>query len=158
MKSKILFVLVLSLLAAGSGLAAPPPADGAAAVDAAWMKAFKANDIEGVMACYALDAVLWLPDAPGANGAAAIRETYRGFFAQNKVQDVAIVEPHYETVGSRSVAWGKFSMTLLPKGADKPVVATGRFTEISEKRNGRWVYSVDHASIDPPPATSPAAK
>lgn len=146
------------LLIVERGLAAPPPAKGAAGVDAAWMKAFKANDIEAVMACYAPDAVAWLPGSPEAKGEAAIRENYRAFFAANTVQDVAPSDAHYATVGNRTVAWGRFSMTYVPKATGTPVSSTGRFTELVEKRNGRWVYVVDHASPDPPPAAASAPK
>ncbi len=145
-------VTLLSLSALS--LAALPPAEGTATVDAAWMKAFQANDLEAVLACYAPDAVAWLPDNPEAKGSAAIREAYRGFFAQNTVQSVSITDRHDQVSGNRAVAWGRFTMTLLPKGGDKPVTASGRFTEVTEKRGGRWVYVVDHASMDPAPAAS----
>ncbi len=143
------------LAGAASASAAPAAPEGVEAVDAAWMKAFKANDIEAVMACYAPDAVAWLPDSPEARGEKAIRETYRGLFAANTIQDVSASDVHYQTVGSRSVGWGRFVMTLVPKGGGKPVAAPGRFVEMAEKRNGRWVYVVDHASMDPAP--TPAA-
>jgi hypothetical protein len=32
----------------------------------------------------------------------------------------------------------------------------GRYTDVQEKRNGRWVYVVDHASAEPEPAPAPA--
>jgi hypothetical protein len=28
----------------------------------------------------------------------------------------------------------------------------GRYTDVQEKRNGHWVYVVDHASAEPAPA------
>jgi hypothetical protein len=34
------------------------------------------------------------------------------------------------------------------------VVRTGRFTEVAKKRDGRWVYVVDHASADAAPAAA----
>lgn len=94
----------------------------------------------------------WLPDAPEAKGAPAIREGYRAFFAGNTVQDVTVSDTHYSTVGNRSIGWGRFSMTLVPKATGKAVVATGRFTDVAEKRGGKWLYTVDHASMDPAPA------
>ncbi len=157
MKRIRVLLVVPFLLVALRALAAPSP-QGGAGVDAAWMKAFKANDIEAVVACYAADAVAWLPDSPEAKGTQAIRENYRSFFAENTIQDVAIADNHYATVGNRSVAWGRFTMTFVPKATGKPVVATGRFTEVTEKRNGRWVYTVDHASMDPAPAAAAAPK
>ena len=43
---------------------------GTRVVDAAWAKAMKANDLEGVLNCYAPDATLWLPGVPVAKGMA----------------------------------------------------------------------------------------
>jgi uncharacterized protein (TIGR02246 family) len=122
---------------------------GAKSVDAAWMKAMKANDLEGVLACYASDAVVWLPGAPEASGAKAIRAAYQGLFSANTVQDVAVTDFHYKTSGSLSAGWGHFSMTIAPKSGGAPVTMTGRYTEAAERRRGRWVYIADHASADP---------
>ncbi len=125
---------------------------GPAALDAAWMKAFKAGDLEGVMACYAPDAVDWEPGAPEAKGDAAIRQAYRDFFAANTVVDITDTDTQYRTVGNLAVAWGKSSMTYVPKTTGKPVVSTGRFSSAAEKRNGKWLYIVDHASSEPVPS------
>lgn len=129
--------------------------DGVQAVDAAWEKAVEANDLDAVMACYAPDAVAWLPDSPELKGAEAIRQSYKDLFAANTIKDASLSETHYTTVGERSVGWGRFSLTLVPKGSDRPVVALGRFTEVAEHRGGRWVYVVDHASAEPAPAPKP---
>ena len=129
---------------------------GAKSVDAAWVKAIKANDLEGVLACYAPDAVVWMPDAPEASGAKAIRAAYEGFLGANTVQDVTMTDTHYQTSGNLSAGWGRFSMTLVPKAGGAPMTMTGRFTEAVERRGGSWVYVADHASAEPPPA--PPAK
>ena len=31
---------------------------------------------------------------------------------------------------------------------------SGRFSEVAEKRNGRWVYVLDHASAEPAAAAA----
>ena len=129
--------------------------DGVQAVDAAWEKAVEANDLDAVMACYASDAVAWLPGSPELKGAEAIRQSYKELFATNTIKDASFSETHYTTVGERSVGWGRFSISLVPKGSDRPVVALGRFTEVAERRGGRWVYVVDHASAEPVPAPKP---
>jgi uncharacterized protein (TIGR02246 family) len=123
---------------------------GAKALDAAWMKAMKANDVEAVMACYASDAVVWLPGSAEARGQTAIRAAYQGLFSANTVQDVAVSDTHYKTSGSLSAGWGHFSLTLAPRSGGTPVTMKGRFTEATERRHGRWVYIADHASADPP--------
>ena len=122
---------------------------GAKAVDAAWIKAMKANDIVAVMRCYAPDAVAWLPGTSEARGEKAIRSAYEGLLAPNTVKDVALSDTKYKTAGNVSVSWGKFSLMLVPKSGGNPVVMTGRFTVLAERRAGRWVYVVDHASAKP---------
>jgi ketosteroid isomerase-like protein len=130
---------------------------GAASVDSRWLLAMKANDLEGVLACYAPDAVAWLPDAPEARGARAIRDTYAGWLGTMTVKDVSIANPHYEDSGDLSCGWGNYTMTLQPKSGGDLVVMKGRFVEVAKKVGGHWLYAADHASNDPPPAT-PAPK
>lgn len=125
---------------------------GAKSLDTAWVKAMKANDLEAVMACYAPAAVMWLPGSSEASGEKAIRAAYEGLFAANRVQDVTIMDAHYQTLGNLSVGWGHFSLTIVPKAGGAPIVTKGRFTEAAERQRGRWVYVADHASADPPPS------
>lgn len=128
---------------------------GAKEIDAAWVEAMKAGDLEGIVACYAQDAVLWLPDAPESRGAQAIRTAYKDLLSANTVKDVAMSETHYKTSGDVSTGWGRFSITMVPKSGGGPTVMTGRFTEVAERRAGKWVYVVDHASHEASP-TAPS--
>ena len=141
-------VLFFALVATAPSHAAE---SGAQIVDAAWIAAVKANDLDAVMKCYAPDAVMWLPNAPSARGDKAIRATYEGLLSANIVKDAALIDVIYKTVGKTSVAWGRFSLTLVPKAGGDPVVMAGRFTEVAERRAGKWVYIVDHASAEPAP-------
>jgi uncharacterized protein (TIGR02246 family) len=134
-------------------LCAPPGHAGESspeAVDAAWVKAMKANDVDAVMKCYAPDAVAWLPGAPTAQGEKAIRASYEGLLSANTVMDAALSNVREKAAGDWAVRWGDFSMTLAPKSGGAPVVMIGRFTEVLERRAGGWVYTVDHASPEPP--------
>ncbi len=141
----ILGCLVLGAASAGA-LGAEA---GAAAVDARWSAAMKANDLDAVVACYAPDAVMWLPEAPEARGEKAIRESYQGMLSANTVKDASLSNTHY--VVSRDVAsgWGDFAVTLEPKSGGAPTVLRGRFTVVAQRRGGRWVYVADHASSGP---------
>ena len=132
--------------------------DGSKIVDDAWVKGMKANDVEAVLACYAADAVVWFPGDAVAKGEKAVRALYQGLFSANTVKDVAITESHYKTSGNLSSAWGTFSMMLAPKVGGSPVTMAGRFTSVSEKRGGKWVYVADHASAEPAPAPAASAE
>jgi ketosteroid isomerase-like protein len=97
-----------------------------------------------------------MPSAPEASGQQAIRAAYQGLFAANTVQDATITDTHYKTSRTVSAGWGRFTLTLAPKSGGAPVTMKGRFTDVAERRGGRWVYLADHASAEPPP--SEAAK
>jgi ketosteroid isomerase-like protein len=138
--------------------AALPAEEGAKSVDAAWLKAVKANDVAALVACYAPDAVMWLPDAPEARGSKAIHDAYAGLLAANTVVDATIANEVYQTSGDLSTGWGNFTLTLKPKKGGDPVTMKGRFAVVSKKAGGKWVYAADLASADPAPAPPPAAK
>ena len=143
----LLMTLLCSLM---SFVAAAAPHAGARAVDEAWREAIIANDLERIMAVYAENAVMWLPNAPEAKGLEAIRKSYAALLAANKVTMATLSNTHYETSGNLSVGWGDFSLTLSPKSGGEPVTLSGRFSVIAKKRAGTWVYVVDHASATPP--------
>lgn len=147
----VLPALALPVLVALTPTATRAADDGAKVVEAAWQKAIEANDLDAVMACYAADAVAWFPDMPEAKGTKAIREAWQEFLDMYTVQKATYLDSHTKTVGDASVGWGTFSMTLLAKEGGDPITDTGRYTEVVERRNGRWVYVVDHASFDPIP-------
>ncbi len=146
----LVLVLLFSFLCFGAAMAAP---DGAEGVDQAWRKAITANDLNTLVAVYADDAVMWLPDAPEAKGREDIRKSYAGLLAANTVTGATLTNTHYESSGNLSVGWGNFSLTLSPKAGGNSVTVSGRFSVIAKKEGGTWVYVVDHASADPAPPT-----
>jgi uncharacterized protein (TIGR02246 family) len=147
---------ILACLLALAAFAASAEETGAATVDTAWAKAMKAGDLDAVVACYAEDAVLWLPGAPEARGSKAIRETYAGMLAANTVTEASIMNAHYETRQNISVGWGNFVLALQPKAGGAPAVMHGRFTDVARQVKGRWHYVADQASADPAPAPAAA--
>ena len=122
---------------------------GIAIVDAAWIKAMLAGDATAATACYSSDAVLWLTGAPIAIGEKEIKAEYDGYFSAYTVKDVELNELGAKSVGGNSVGWGTFKITAIPKAGGKPVIESGRYTEIAQRLSGKWVYTVDHASDDP---------
>ena len=147
-----LLILVLLFSSVSMAIATAAP-DGAQAVDEAWRKAIIANDLNGIIAAYAEDAVMWLPDAPEAKGREDIRKSYAGLLAANTVTGATLANAHYETSGNLSVGWGNFTLTLSPKAGGNSVTLSGRFSVIARKAGGGWVYVVDHASAEPAPPT-----
>ena len=139
---------------------AAAPAGGAKSVDEAWEKAIVANDLDAIVACYAPDAVMWGPGEAEAKGEKAIRASYAALLKDNTVKEAKTSDTQYRTTGKTSVGWGHFSMTMQPKAGGAPVTMKGRFNEIAAEKDGKWLYIVDHASVEPaPPApAAPPAK
>ena len=131
-------------------------ADGIEALDQAWRQAITANDLNGIVACYARDAVLWAPDAPPAKGEEAIRKSYSDLLAANTVTNASLTNTHYQMCGDLSIGWGEFTLSLSPKSGANPTILSGRFTVVAKKEGGKWVYIVDHASANPAATPSPA--
>jgi uncharacterized protein (TIGR02246 family) len=155
MKPRILSGLALAL---GFAAAAMSAEEGGKVVDAAWLKAVKANDLDAVVACYAPDAVLWLPGAPEARGEKAIRAAYAGLMGANTVVDASLTNAVYHPYRDISTQWGNFTLVLKPKAGGENVVMKGRFMSAAKKTGGKWLYIADHASAEPaPPPPSPPA-
>jgi uncharacterized protein (TIGR02246 family) len=147
---------VLAAAVFGLVLAATARAEeGVKAVDEAWLKAIKANDLEGLVACYAPDAMMWLPEAPEAAGEKAIRAAYAGLLGANTVVDASLSNAIHQTSGDLSAGWGHYVLVLKPKAGGENIVMKGRFTAVAKKAGGRWRYVADQASAEPP---VPAAK
>ncbi len=126
---------------------------GASIVDAAWLKAMQAGDAAAATTCYAPNAVLWIPGAPISIGTKAIKAGYDGYFSAYTVKEASIKEMGSKSVGANSTSWGTFTITAIPKAGGNPVVEVGRYTEVAQRIGGKWVYTVDHASDDPAPAS-----
>ncbi|HEU5249830.1 MAG TPA: SgcJ/EcaC family oxidoreductase [Thermoanaerobaculia bacterium] len=147
---RVLLVLWIGLLAA------PVFAQGAKGLDDAWMKAAKAGDVEGLVKLYAPDAVTYMPDEMKAKGPAEIRESFKKFLGASTVREMTLTPAYSTPSGNLAVTSGSFSMTVEPKGGGAAQTMEGRYTSVAVKKNGKWMYVVDHASVPmPPPEAAP---
>ena len=124
-------------------------------VGAAWIKATRANDLNALAALYADDAVAWFPDENEHRGRAAIRESYKNLLYPFTVIDASLTDGHHLGDANHRTNWGHFSMTLKQKSDGKTITMSGRYTDVQEKRHGKWVYVADHASAEPAPKATP---
>jgi ketosteroid isomerase-like protein len=125
------------------------------ATGTAFVKAFQANDLDSIMALYADTAEMFPPDSMEAKGKEEIRKSYAGLLERFTIQNFQVLEAQHETNGNLSFGWGRFAMDMLPKGGGEKVHMEGRFSDVSKKINGKWMYVLDHASV--PFASSPSA-
>ena len=131
--------------------------DEAKALSARFEEAFNNEDIDALAACYWDDpAVLSMP--PGnmvVKGHEGIRADFKAFLEGTNVKRFKLRKPQYRVVGDSVIGWGKFRLTTLPSIGPE-VTIDGRYLEVIEKKNGEWVYVLDHASVPMPPNTGEA--
>ena len=128
--------------------------DSPQALQDGFMGAFRANDAEGMAACYTADATNYPPEAMSGTGPDAVRASWGEFFKQYRVMGVELSNKHMEVSGDLAAAWGLFTITAEPVGGGEPVVMAGRYTDVSRNIGGSWLYVADHASM-PLPAPAP---
>jgi uncharacterized protein (TIGR02246 family) len=145
----------LLLAAAACAPALAQEGDDVSAQDC-FLAGFRAGDAAAVTACYAPDAVLWIPGAPMAKGKQAIHAMLEGYFAAVTIKSMTIEHLGGQTVGDDSVGWGTFTLVTVAKDTGAETTAVGRYVDVSRRIDGKWVYVVDHASDDPPAPAVPA--
>jgi uncharacterized protein (TIGR02246 family) len=130
--SVLVGVLSASGLTAGS--------EGVEQLNAAFVKALQAGDIEAVMRLYADDAVLFPPGEKAARGLEEIRFKWNSVLNANRVSEPAFKDARYLTSANVSAGWGDLSMRLEPKSGKEPSTIKGRFSTIARKKDGKWLY------------------
>ena len=121
---------------------------------AEWIAAYNAGDVERIIALYAVDATVMPPDAPGAKGHAAIREYMRKDIAASRAAGVTLKDVASDAGTSGELGWhsGRFEVVT----ADGRSVGTGKYSEVWQKRDGKWRIIRDIWNNDaPPPPPAP---
>ncbi len=160
MKNFIRFSLITVLL--GFALSCAPQGESpekmiaaAKALNQQFIAAYNSGDVDGVMATYwnSPDLVSFPPDAMEAHGWSEVKAGIAGFLNSAPGLKLELLESNYQAVGDVVLGWGTWRITI-PTGADQPLVLNGRYSDVHAKRNGKWVYILDHASVPlpPPPA------
>jgi ketosteroid isomerase-like protein len=147
-------VLVLLALGIIGVFAAPSRAESqdemlkaAAAMDKAFVAAFNKGDVDAVCALYwnSPEVVFYPPDAMEARGMDALRASMAAAMAMMAGGKMEMVDSHQMVAGDTVIGWGMWRFTA----ADGSVM-NGRYTDVRAKRDGKWVYLVDHASCPMP--------
>jgi len=153
-----MFASIALLLFLFASSAAADPNDIGMAHSEAFGKACAAGDIPGVLVLYEDDAtVIWPNEGEVAHGKAEIEKLVRALCKTGqpgpklKSQNSMQVAPDY------IVNVGMWDATATgPDG--KPITSEARTTEVIHLVDGKWLYTVDHASIGLPPPPAAAAR
>lgn len=151
--------LLLASLVPAVGFASETPEQmiaAAKALDATFLAAYNAKDAEAVSATYwhSPDVVSFQPDSMIQRGWDEIHTAFvEGFKQLPEGAKLELNESHYSVAGDIVLTWGLWTFTM-PGPDGKPIVAEGRYTDVKARRDGKWVYIMDHASapLPPPPA------
>lgn len=114
-----------------------------------WIAAYNAGEPERIVALYADDAVVMPPDAPAVSGRAALLSYFRSDIASSKEAGVTLAIEHVDGASSGDLGWHSGTFEATATGG--AVVGTGKFLEVWERRNGKWLMVQDIWNNDAPP-------
>lgn len=116
----------------------------------AWESAALAGDAAALTALYTEDAILMVPNAPKAEGSAAIQTAFTEMLAVAPFTAVEIVTDGVEVSASGDMAWAHGSYTSTNTVDGVPYEDTGKWANVSENRDGQWLMVVDIWNSDTP--------
>ena len=128
-------------------------------LDQQFIAAANKADVDAIMALYwnNPDLVVYPPDEMEAKGWQAQQAGFKNFVAAMPNAKWELVESNYKAAGDVVIGWGKVKLTVR-SGGGAPMEMLFRYTDVKTKRDGKWVYILDHGSapLPPPQAPSPA--
>ena len=156
---------ILTLVLAACTQAPSAPADSRAAdekalrdQDAASLAAWNSKDPEKVVALYADDATMVIPNAPAIHGKEAMRSGLKEALADpNFKLDFSPTGAEASKSGDLGYVKGTYTVTASDPKVKKPTVEKGNYLIVYKKQaDGSWKIINDFAS--PEAAAAPAAK
>lgn len=168
MRRAIRVLVSITTLAVAAACAAPPPppppapagptpAEMVAAADALdnrFLEAFNKGDVDALVATYwnSPNVIMMAPDGV-ARGIDGVRASMTGMVTAMPGMKLEMFAKRNDAVGDVVIGSGTFKLTIPAK--PKPQVMEGRFSDVKAMRDGKWVYLMDHASVQlPPPPTA----
>lgn len=127
----------------------------AKALDQKFVEAYNKLDVDGVMSTYwnSPELVSFPPGEMEEKGWENVKKGMEGFFNSVDKIDLKLTDLNYKISGDNVISWGLWKM-VIHDGNGSKMEMTGRYTDIKAKRNGKWVYILDHASVPLPPPPS----
>jgi ketosteroid isomerase-like protein len=143
-----------ALALAGCTAADTSEADAKALRDdqAVWGKDWGSKDLEKIVAHYANDASVEIPDVPILTGKDAIRAGLKGLLADPAVAlSFETVQVDMSKGGDMGYVRGTYSMTVTDEKTKMPVTEKGKFVTVYKKQgDGSWKAVQDINNPDAP--------
>lgn len=162
---QLLSIALTVVVAAGCGQpssTAPTPSSAGAATDEAtirsgtigWTEAYNAGDVDKIVALYTDDAVVMPTNAPALNGHAAIKDFLTKDIAALKAAGLTAKDGVGDVGISGDLAWHAGTSSVID--AAGKTVETGKYVEVWQRANGKWLIVRDIWNDDAPPEPAPA--
>lgn len=155
---RVTMTAVVLGLASGCGPAAPTPEAMVAAADSLderYLDAFNRGDADAVTALYwnSPSLVSIGLAGPGLRGVEAFRADMVETLKAMPGSRLEFTHRYNVAEGNVVLGWGRWRLTT-PVAGGAPQVLEGRYSDVKARRDGKWVYVMDHASTPllPPPA------
>jgi uncharacterized protein (TIGR02246 family) len=119
----------------------------------AWVNGMTRHDIEGVVALYDSEAVLWGTRSPTLrDNPATVREYFNILRTVPPSYKAVLGEQRIRVYGDIAINTGTYTFSEVRDG--KEIIRPARFSFVYRNRNGRWLI-VDHHSSAVPEAPKP---
>jgi uncharacterized protein (TIGR02246 family) len=139
-----------------SGSASPDTAKVKAAIEAANAKlveAFKKGDKTGLMANYAADAVVMMPNEEAWRGREGMDKGFSGFLGQFTFKEGAATTTDVMVAGDLAIETGTYAWTMQPKAGGAEIKDKGKYLTVWKRQSdGTWKIVRDINNTDLPPA------
>ncbi len=123
-------------------------------LDKKFIEAYNNRDTDSIMETYwnSPDLVSFPPGVMESLGWEATKKAMQEEFANAPDFVLELTESNIVAVGDAIVGYGKWRYTIKIPNAE-PMIVEGRYSDVKAKRDGKWVYILDHdsASLPPPP-------
>lgn len=164
MSGRTSLVVILGLLAVGCSPNTQPAGSGATiastdsatvrvaieATNARFFEAFKRGDKTGLMASYADDAILMMPNEEAWRGREGLDKGFAGFLNQMSLKDGATKTEDVMVAGDLAVETVTFTWTLQPKSGAE-VKDKGKYLTVWKRQpDGSWKIVRDINNSDLP--------
>lgn len=154
MKHTVLYAVLLATVASIMGCASlgesPTKMIAAAkALDKQSVEAFNKRDVDAVMTTYwkSPDLVSYPMDALEVRGWDAVKAAVAQMFATMPAGvTVEATDLNYKVAGDVVISWGRWRTKMTPPNG-LSMTLDGRGMGVAAKRDGKWVYILDHASV-----------
>jgi len=123
-------------------------------LDSRFVEAYNNRDTDALMDTYwnSPELISFPPGAMGSQGWEATKTAMEEEFANAPDFILELTETNNVAAGEVVLGYGKWRFTISMPDAE-PMIVEGRFSDVKAKRDGKWVYIMDHASVPmaPPP-------